>query len=186
MPKAQAKQRNDAPDIDATPQRIAHAEMRAQAIGNGGHGHMLVDVVDMSGASQRKLGKHRRFKDSRLDRLYMGHTPCITWAQWYAGDWWRNVSQDAIGSPRLVADYGQSTGRGSGDPSPLPLSDKAEAARARLHAARRALTLDQRIAVEDLVIETEHEPMTGRRAEARLHWWRNGLQALAVHLEVAK
>lgn len=184
MGKAKTARKLEAPDIDATPERIAHAEYQGLAVGNGGMGHALVDVVDMSGASGRKLGKHRRFRDSRLDRLYCGPAPCITWAQWHAGDWWRNVQQDAIGSPRLVADYGQSSGGGSPDPSPLPLSDKAEGARRKLNHAKAAISLTARQAVED-VLDDPHSAMTGRNAMARLAWWRNGLQELASYLGAA-
>lgn len=166
------------PDIDATPERIAQAE-RVAGLNNG---HALHDVVDMSGASSRKLGKHRRFKDSRIDMLY-GTWGALTWAQWFAGTWYREQLEVGRGSQRLCADYGQSSGGGSGDPSPLPLSDRAERARKVLREAQQAISLDCRAAVED-AINDPHESLTGRAAMARLSWWRDGLQALAVHLRV--
>jgi hypothetical protein len=178
MAKAKRKDRNDMPDIDATPERIAQAVASA----GGSKPYAIVDVVN-SGAGERKLGKHRRFKDSRIDMLY-GTWGAITWGQWFAGVWWRERVEIGLGNGRMCADYGQSMGGGSADPSPLPLSDKAERARADLHKAKQALSLADRAAIED-ALDDPHPALTGRAAEARLHKWRTGLQALAVYLKVA-
>ena len=67
--------------------------------------------------------KVRQFKTGRLDTLY--HLGLLTWAQWYAGNWWRSQVETGLGLPRVVADYGRSNGGGSRDPSPLPLTRSA-------------------------------------------------------------
>ena len=177
MAKAKHKPRNDAPDIDATPERIAQA-VRA----SGGHKPFSLDDVVNTGHADRKLGKQRHFKDSRIDMLY-STWGAITWSQWFAGTWWRERVETGLGTGRLCADYGQSMGGGSADPSPLPLSDKAERARAELTAAKKALTLAERAAVED-ALDDPHEALTGRASTDRLNRWRAGLTALAVHLKV--
>jgi len=134
--------------------------------------------VDMSGRTGQKLGKARRFTP-RLDLLHKAGA--ISPSEWLAGVWWRDLAETAYGSQRLCSDYGQSVGRGSGDPSPLPLSDKAEKARRKLQAAQGVLTISQREAVED-ILDDPHESLTGRASMQRLGWWRHGLLALAMYM----
>lgn len=178
MAKAKAKARKpDAPDMDATPERFAHADRLAAAHG-AKVAHTTVTAVNRDGRAGVKLGKARRFTP-RLDLLHnMG---AISSAEWIAGVWWRNLAEVAYGSQRLCGDYGQSVGRGSADPSPLPTSERAEIARRKLDGAKRAITLHERAAVED-ILDDPQEALTGRASTSRMGWWRSGLRALAVYV----
>ncbi|MGI4879209.1 MAG: hypothetical protein ACRYG4_17175 [Janthinobacterium lividum] len=130
----------------------------------------------------RTVLKVRQFKTTRVDQLY--HLGVITWAHWYAANWWRSRVEEGLGLARVVADYGQSNGGGSRDPSPIPITDKAEAARKALTEAKAALSIPHRMAIED-ALDDPHPALVGRSATARCDRWREGLQALAVYLKVA-
>lgn len=169
--------RQNAPLMDATPERFAHAHKLAQAHG-AKVAHTTLTAVDMTGRTGQKLGKARRFTP-RLDLLHS--VGAISPAEWIAGVWWRDLAEVAYGSPRLCGDYGQSVGGGSRDPSPLPISERAEIARRKLDGAKRVLTLQECAAVED-ILDDPQEQLTGRASMARMGWWRSGLKALAAYV----
>lgn len=166
---------------DPTPERRARAadEHRA-AGGERGDGSALIDVVDVDARTgQRSIAKPRRLLTTRVDHLYkLGG---LTYWQWQSANWWRERVEDGIGNPRVCSDYGKSTGGGTADPSPLPLSDKAETARRELTAAKVALSLAERAEVED-ALDDPHPALVGAAATARCNRWRHGLSALARHL----
>ena len=134
-----------------------------------------------TGGERRTTLKVRRFRTSRLDHLYA--LDAITWAQHYAGNWWRTHLEEGLGNGRMCADYGQSV-RGSRDPSPLPISMRAERARRLLHDAKTALATADRLASED-VLSDPHPKLSGRKSKERCERWRRGLQSLAIYLKVA-
>ena len=124
----------------------------------------------------------RQFRTARVDQLYK--LGALSWSQHFAAAWWRTCVEDGLGNPRVVADYGQSTGGGSRDPSPIPLTDKAEYARRMLNGAKAALSIAHRMAIED-ALDDPHPVIGEWAAKVRLRRWQGGLQALAVHIKVA-
>ena len=153
---------------EPTPERMQHdpSVMVAAAFG---HGPRTVDKV-------------RQFRTTRVDHLY--HLGTLKWEHWYAANWWRGKVEDGLGLARVCSDYGQSNGGGSRDPSPLPLSDKAEHARHALNDAKASLSILHRMAIED-ALDDPHPALVGGSATARCNRWRGGLQALAIYLKVA-
>jgi len=146
------------------------------------HGPSVPVDPNWEAGEERTVLKVRQFRTTKIDLLY--HCGGLTWSMWRAGNWWLEKCEAGLGLPRVCADYGQSTGGGSKDPSPIPLSDMAEAARKALTAAKRALSLPERMGVED-ALDDPHPPLTGRASVDRANRWRTGLQALAVHLRLA-
>ena len=155
---------------DPTPERMRHDPSDA------------VDSKWEANGARIKL-KVRQFRTTRVDHLY--RLGALSFAHWAAANWWRARVEEGLGLPRVVGDYGQSNGvHGTCDPSPIPLSDKAERARKLLTAAKAALSLAHREAVEDS-LDDPHPVIGKERASARLARWQAGLQALAVHLKFA-
>ena len=177
MAKAKFKERTYTPDVDATPERLRHADREAQSWG-GTSGSYLESTTEKGQAQ----GKQRNIRTTRVDHLY--NLGALSWGQWYAANWYRTRIEIGMGGSRLVADYGRGNGGGGGFHSALPLSAQAESARADLNQAKKVLTLAQRQWVED-AIDDPHPPMYGRAATERCNGWRAGLQALAVYLRVA-
>jgi hypothetical protein len=173
--KAKAKAKAKAAPVyaanDPTPERMSHGPSE------------VVAVLRRAGEVITGTGSTRRMTP-RIELLY--NLGALSWAQWRAGVWWQERYEEGIGNAKVCGDYGQSNGaRGSGDPSPLPLSDKAENARGLLDAAKAAISLSHRAAVED-AIDDPHPALVGRQATERCNAWRAGLQALAVHLRLAR
>lgn len=178
MARIKTRRKAETQELNApTAERFAHAQRFADAH-SVKQAHTTVSVVDLSGRSNKRIDKTPRFTP-RLDLLY-AHS-AISAAQFVAGCWWRERVELSQRGPRLCSDYGQSTGRGTPDYSPLPTSDKAEKAWRELAAAKARLSLNDRQAIED-VLSDPHEPLTGRASVARMNGWRKGLRALAVFL----
>ena len=153
---------------DPTPERMAHS--------------LSIVVSGKIDKAGERVPNVRQFRTTKIDLLY--HCGGLTWSMWRAGNWWLEKCEAGLGLPRVCADYGQSTGGGSKDPSPIPLSDMAEAARKALTAAKWALSIPERMGVED-ALDDPHPPLTGRASVDRANRWRTGLHALAVHLQLA-
>jgi hypothetical protein len=154
---------------DPTPERMRHGQSE------------VVPVLRRAGEVITGTGSTRRMTPY-LDILR--NVSAITWTQHYAATWWQERHEEALGNAKVCGDYGQSNGaRGTGDPSPLPLSDKAQRARDLRDAAKRALSVVDRMAVEE-ACEPEHDTLDRGQGAIRLCRWRRGLSALAVHLKV--
>ena len=187
MAKAnRAKRADKAPHSvnEATYERQCQAAADHRSAGaTGGDGSSVVEIVTVdSRTGQRSIAKPRQFRTTRVDHLY--HLGALNFGQWYAADWWRRQVENGFGNARVCGDYGQSQGGGTRDPSPIPTTARAEAARAELRKAKDAISLDQRMAIED-ALDDPHPTVVGAAATARCNRWRWGLKALAVYLRVA-
>jgi hypothetical protein len=166
---------------DPTPERMAQAAADYRAAGGtNGDGSTLVDVVDVDQRTgQRAINKPRRLLTTRVDYLY--NLGALSFWQWQAANWWRERVEDGIGSPSVCSKYDPMFGGGNTDPSPIPLTAKAEKARTELNAAKAILSLAERAEVED-ALDDPHPPLTGAASTARCNRWRHGLNALASYL----
>lgn len=86
--------------LDATPERLAK-----------GDASELVNPAEIDSVEQ-PIGMTRRFKSSRLDRLYNPNhdkkrPSALTHRQWAAGDWYRNQWARCRFSLSVVSSYGE-------------------------------------------------------------------------------
>lgn len=116
-----------------------------------------------------------------VDQLY-SQFGALTWAQWYSADRYRSLMQDGWPLPRVVGGYEPSIPAAC-DPSPVPLSDKAEAARTRLADIRKGLSPVQ-IGTIERALANEQPLERGRARIDRLDALRLSLDALARALGV--
>jgi hypothetical protein len=139
--------------LDATPERIARAYHSEQ-----------VNPAEID-SSEQPIGRVRRFRDSAVDRLH--RRGALTYAQWYACDWYVSLHAAAITTPRVVADYGRSH-RGDGERNVgLPQSEAQLASRALLRTVR-AKVLGTKVGVfEGLVVEDVMPSFTYGRGRDR-------------------
>lgn len=138
------------PAFEATPERLAQAVERdddGMVIAE----HMKLEVAKIERAGQRAL-LVRRFADTYVDRLL--RTKKISYAQWYAADWYREVYELAGIEARVSANYG---GSGVGECSyGMAVTERQARARQRLRGARACfpshmVALLDRIILHDMV-----------------------------------
>jgi hypothetical protein len=136
--------------VDATPERIAMADHSEQ-----------VNPAEID-SSEQPIGRVRRFKDSAVDRLH--RRGALTYAQWYACDWYMKLHVAAFSLPRVVADYGRSHG-GDGERNVgLPQSEAQLASRKLLLSARGHLPAQMVRLFEQVVVEDSMPPLGSGRA----------------------
>lgn len=127
--------------IDVTPERLAKSDFSE-----------FVNPAEIDSGEQ-PIGRTRRFRDSWIDRLYRRHL--LTYAQWYACDWYQRVHAQAFAAPRVVADYGRGCG-GLGDQSyGIAQSEAQASARQKYRAARDRLPSQMVQLVEKAVLHDE-------------------------------
>ena len=132
--------------LDATPERIAHVD------GN----HAIVDATIEQAGERAKLT--RRFADSAIDRMHKRGQ--LTYAQWYACDWYMRLHAEAMGSPRVVASYGEGVGGGSTKNYGQPRNQHQWDARRKLREAR-AVIGPQMLSLFDRVVVSDDMPSFG-------------------------
>ncbi len=135
--------------IDATPERIAHAVEHA--------GNDIVRHHGMVDAQIDKAGERpaltRRFADSHIDRMRkLGR---LTYAQWFAADWYRKLHSAAFASERVVANYGEGRGGGGEQAYGIARSEAQAAARKTLRLAREVIPGKMLHLVERLLVDDE-------------------------------
>src|SRR3546814_210135 len=85
--------------MDATPERLA----------KGDHSEMVnpAEIDD----TEQAIARVRRFRSSHLDRLHKNGR--LSWRQFYAGDWYRNLHHRGRFGLQVVASYGERTTSGA-------------------------------------------------------------------------
>src|SRR3546814_7133801 len=81
--------------MDATPERLA----------KGDHSE-IVNPAEIDDTEQA-IARVRRFRSSHLDRLHKNGR--LSWRQFYAGDWYRNLHHRGRFGLQVVASYGERT-----------------------------------------------------------------------------
>jgi hypothetical protein len=136
--------------VDATPERIAMADHSEQ-----------VNPAEID-SSEQPIGRTRRFRDSAVDRLH--RRGALTYAQWYACDWYAKLHVAAFTAPRVVADYGRSHG-GDGERNVgLPQSEAQLASRKLLLTARKHIPAQMVRLFEQVVVQDAMPPLSSGRA----------------------
>lgn len=137
--------------LDATPERLTK-----------GDDSDFVNPAEIDSFEQ-PIGRVRRFKASHLDRLYSRQK--LTWAQWYAGDWYRQQHYRARYSLSVVSSYGERTT--GGDISyGLPRSEAQLRARKLIKDARDRFPIHMRSLMDKLLIHDDL-PIYSRRISLR-------------------
>lgn len=95
------------PVLDATPERIGHALKETSDPWD----FVNPALID----SNQTIGLVRRFRTSHLDRWYRKDCDksLLTWRQWYAGDWYRNMHHRAGFTMSVVSNLRERTSGGS-------------------------------------------------------------------------
>lgn len=138
--------------FEATPERLAQATERDDA-GRSVVTHMTLVKAPIDRAGQRAV-LARRFADSYIDRLLRAKR--LTYAQWYAADWYREVYQLCGIEARVVARYDITHAGASGSNYGMAVTERQAHARRRWRAARDVLpanmiALVDRIVLHDMV-----------------------------------
>jgi hypothetical protein len=144
-----------------TPERMRHDNWSMVAPPQGGAGKSLAKV-------------HKVVVAGSVDHLY--HLGALSFWQWEAARQYRELMQDGWPEPRVCGAY---EGRQSpaNDPSPVPLSAKAERARRRLRAIDNAIPLVALLIVKN-AIANDSQPERGRKRKVQLDELRLALSAL--------
>lgn len=127
--------------FEATPERLAQA----------GNDNSRLDKGKIERAGDR-VPLVRRFADAYVDRLLRAKR--LTYAQWYAADWYREVYELTGIGQRVTANYG---GSGAGECSyGMATTERQAHARQRLRAARALLPVNMvelidRVILHDMV-----------------------------------
>jgi hypothetical protein len=90
--------------LDATNDRLD------RAVEESGSARDAWEWIDPSRIdSEMPMVTVRRFRASHLDRFYRkdDERSPLTWRQWYAGDWYRNIHSKAAFSFSVIASYGE-------------------------------------------------------------------------------
>ncbi|WP_209046267.1 hypothetical protein [Rhizorhabdus histidinilytica] len=143
--------------FEATPERLAQA----------GNDNMSLVKAPIDRAGQRAL-LTRRFADSYVDRLLKAKR--LTYAQWYAADWYREIYQLTGIEARVVARYDITHASASGTNYGMAVTERQAQARMRWRAARETLpshmlALVDRIVLHDMVPALQGGVQRARFAE---------------------
>ena len=162
-----------APALDVTPERLAKSEPT---------GSEFVNPAEID-SSEQPIGRTRRFRDSWVDRLRRRGQ--LTYAQWFACDWYAHKNAFAFASSRVVADYGQSSGGAGGRNPELAISEVQADARKAIRRARLALP-ESKLRLFDAVVLDDAMPsfLNGRQRERYTAQIANSAQTLAVWLMI--
>lgn len=160
------EKKQKAPPIDATPERLAK-EPDAE----------MVEVKDEKTKAGTVLV--RRFRSTHLDRLHKNGK--LTYIQWAAGEWYRNVYAEGHPAPRVTAKYGEHIPGGEPDYG-LARTDAQRKARDTWRQARAEWSRDQQGYMDRLLIKDELPRYGGRKAQRSIAFIRNALDDLAEYL----
>lgn len=148
------------PLLDATPERMAHAD-----------GHSVMTGATIERAADRAV-LVRRFADTAIDRMYRAKR--LTFAQWYAADWYATAYAQAGLGPRVVANYDAGASGGGSDIGGKLLGSEGQYAwRLRWRQARALIPPQMLRLVEALVLEGQR-PAFGDGHQAKRYAARIG------------
>lgn len=158
--------------LDATPERLAKDP----------DSEIVPAAFDKLGERQ---GKARQFRATHLDRLHKSGS--LTYAQWYAGDHYRQTHARCSFALSVVAAYGERTGAGECPGSfgyGLPRQEAQLRARRSLAQMREQVPTNMRGFLDRLLIHDSMPRYGGRAAMRNLAEIRKGLDALALYLRL--
>jgi len=158
---------------DATPERLAKCEADASE---------FVNPAEID-SSEQLIGRTRRFRDSWIDSLYRrGH---LTYAQWYACGWYRDLHAMAFTPQRVVAKYGNGSGGGGSANYGQAHSEAQQIKRELFRSARDHVPTNMLALVEGVVLRDSMPPFAnGRQRERFAARFAAAVQPLASYLGV--
>lgn len=137
---------------------------------------MVAPAQGGAGSSVQKI--HAVVARGSVDHLYgLG---ALTFWQWEAARQYRELMETGWPMPRVVGGY-EGRSSPSNDPSPVPMTDRAEKARAKLARLRLVLSLPHRRMIEEAIVN-EREPERGRARKGYLDELRFALTAAAKEM----
>ncbi|MGE4321942.1 MAG: hypothetical protein AB7E60_02810 [Sphingobium sp.] len=156
--------------VDATPERLA----------KGDH-FEWVNAAEIDPREQA-INRVRRFRSSMLDRLHVNGK--IDWAQWYAGDCYRNAHARAAMSSAVVAAYGERTTVGE---CSYGLARTESQARARdfLRQCRAQIPVDMRGFMDRFLVHDDLPRYGGNQYNRTVKQIRQTLDQLAYFMRLA-
>jgi hypothetical protein len=162
------------PETEATNERLARA--------GGEHVALVSSIIEKAG---EKTVLCRKFADSYVDRLRRNGR--LTYAQWYAAEWYRErYEQSGLGG-RVVANYDMSGAGGGGECAyGMPTSERQARARQAWRKAREFISPQLLGLVDAVVLHDTPPPFRNGQQRAR-HAARmaSALQPLADWLQPA-
>lgn len=154
--------------VDATPERIRMDESE------------FVNPAEID-SSEQGITLTRRFRASHLDRLYRNDK--LTWAQWYAGDWFRNTHHNARFGLSVISSYGERTS--ASEPSyGLPRTERQLRARQMVMEARKQFPQHMLGFMERLLIHDDLPRYGGRASMRNIAQISGALNSLATWLKI--
>jgi len=157
------------PHTDATPERLSK-----------GDDWEMINPAEIDDAEQRNV-LTRRFRSSTLDRLHRNGR--LTWAQWYAGDQYRNAYHRAAFLLKVVASYGERTTGGESSYG-LPRTEAQLRARNFVKQCREQIPFEMRGFMDRLLVHDEMPKYGGRAAMRNLTQIRFALDCLAFWMRL--
>lgn len=183
MGRGRRKPKFEPPKLDATEERLRHAEEEA------GCRVDAWDFIDPSRIDSHKtIGLVRRFKATHLDRLYRREDPersRLTFRQWYAGDWYRSTHARSGFTISVIACYGERTS--FGEPTyGMPRNEAQLQARELWRAGRRNFPAQMVGFMDRLLIHDELPRYRGRARMRSVEEIAYALDCLADWLKLAR
>lgn len=130
-----------------------HVDATAERIARAAGDHEIVDAIIDKAGERAKLT--RRFADSAIDRMHKRGQ--LTYAQWYACDWYMRLHAEAMSAPRVVAAYGDGVGGCGSENYGQPRSRHQWDARRKLREARSVIPT-QMLGLFDRVVVSDDMP----------------------------
>lgn len=158
-------------NVDATPERL----------GKGDYSEM-VNPAEID-SSEQPIGLTRRFKATHLDRLHRAER--LTWAQWYAGDWYRTTHARCGFGASVTAGYGERTTGGEVSYG-LARTERQAQARDLFRAARTQWPADMTGFMDRFLIHDELPRYGGREAARRIRQIGDALEVMAEWLTTSR
>lgn len=157
--------------VDATPERIAKSD--------GASAWVNPAEID---SSEQPIGRTRQFRDSWVDRLH--RRGVLTYAQWAACGWYRDVHGLAFSAQRVVADYGQGAGGAGQGCYGQPMTETQQHHRARYRQARSSIPPQMLTLVEGVLLHDQMPQFANGQQRARFgSRLAAAVQPLAEHLQ---
>lgn len=155
--------------VDATPERLAKSD------------HSEIINPALIDSSEQPIGRVRRFRDSWIDRMYRREQ--LTYAQWFACGWYRDLHAAAFTAPRVVADYGQGAGGAGSGNYGQAFSEAQQRKRVLFRHAREHIPATMLALVEDLVLRDAMPALANGQQRARFAARiATAVQPLAAHV----
>jgi hypothetical protein len=172
MARTRGKRKVKAPHqvaLDATPERLSK-----------GDGFEFINPAHIDDTEQ-PIGRVRRFRASMLDRLH--DRGKLTYAQWYAGDVYRNTYHRAAIGSSAVSSYGERSTGGECSYG-LPRTESQLRARRFIRDASNQLPFEDRGFIDRFLIYDDLPRYGGRQAMRTVSQIRLSLDLMAVWMRL--